>query len=123
MCKTVCAYYYKFHSFCYRLLVALGIDSPIVIPYKGSIGGRKHWGIWQIDGQSPKFSPSKLLAEYSLSWYYLRVACQSFLHQIIKIAEFANVFSHRCLPLYGNKDYSLIYINYTSYCELLDHLN
>ena len=25
-----------------------------------NIGGRKHWWIWRIDGQSPKFSPSNL---------------------------------------------------------------
>ena len=25
-----------------------------------NVGGSKHWRIWQIDGQSPKFSPTNL---------------------------------------------------------------
>ena len=66
-----------------------------------NVSGRKHWRIWWIDLQSPKFSSSKIL---SLSFkFYGELDLPRFVLQTIRKIEFANVFSRQRFSLYSTQ--------------------
>ena len=41
-------------------MLCIQLDQFYTYRLAENVGGRKHWRIWRIDDQSPKFSPSNL---------------------------------------------------------------
>ena len=98
----VCIHTYICMNVCSIIIITL--TCLYVLCMEGNFGGWKHWRIWRMTINSPKFLQPKYFVQYIIKVQI----CQSLFRQLCFCSEFAKVCTHQSFPLYGTETCSVL---------------